>query len=247
MWLLADIGNTTVHVGLGSEGRILREDRFVPTERADLASFLDRFIRRARPSLEGIVVTSVRPATLEPFLAWTDGVGVKVHVAGGDLPIPLENDYRDPRQIGLDRLVDAHAVRQRLGGDWIFVNFGTAITVDAVSADGAFHSGAILPGLWLCLNAMTQRAEQLPAIDRIETAPFPTRSTEEAMVSGVLTGLAGMVDRIAEDLSGATGIPCRAVATGGDAKRIAPRSRTIQDTIPGLTFLGLLDLVESPA
>jgi type III pantothenate kinase len=243
MRLVVDIGNTTAHAAFCRDGTLLRQDRFVHRRGGDLASFLDRFVRRGRAEISEIGVASVEPAELARFLEWAGGLRVPVRVVGKDLPVPLRHDYREPERLGIDRLVDAHAVRRRFGGDWIVINLGTAVTVDAVTASGEFRSGAILPGLWIGLHGLARDAAQLPEIDRLERAALPTRSTEEAMVSGILVGLAGMVDRVAETLAGAVGIPARAVATGGDARRIAPNSTTVKEIVPGLTLLGIDDLL----
>lgn len=244
MHLVVDIGNSTVHVGLGSNGNILREARFVPgVERAALAPFLDKFLRLRRGDVREIGVASVQPDTLAALRAHVADLGVPLRVVGEDLPVPLTTAYGDPSTLGIDRLVDAYSVRRRFDGARVIVNFGTAVTVDAVTVDGRFHSGAILPGLWLSLNGLARDAAQLPAIGSVQYTGFPTTSTQEAMVTGLLVGMAGMVDRVARELAAAVSIDCRAVATGGDAARLAPLSEVIDEVVPSLTLLGILDLM----
>jgi len=252
MRLVVDIGNTNVHAALCSDAGILREDRFVHRSRGDLGSFFERFTRRWRAEISEVGVASVQPRSLEAFRSWASGLRVPLHTVGEDLPVPLRHAYRDPSQLGVDRLVDAYSARRRVPGDHIVINLGTAITVDAVTASGEFHSGAILPGLWLGLQSLADGTARLPSIERLDDAvSFPTRSTEEAMAFGMVVGLAGMIDRVARTLAAAVGIPERAVATGGDARRIAPYSHVIEAIVPGLTLLGILDLLrgasESPA
>jgi len=242
--LVVDIGNSAVHAGLGEGGRLLREARLVVDDRSEIASFLDRFLRGFRPRVRSVGVASVAPAVLETFDRWSGGLRVPVLHVGRELPVPLDNPYGEPSRLGVDRLVAAHAVRRRFDGDWVVIDFGTAVTVDAVTAGGAFHAGAILPGLWLSLESLTRRAAQLVPVIGEADPGFPARSTEDSMCNGALLGLAGAVDRLARDLAGAAGIAARAVATGGDAARIAPHSRVIREVVPGLTLLGLLDLVE---
>ena len=245
MRLVVDIGNTTVHVGLAADGRILRQDRFVTTAGAAIAPFLDRFLRLRRDDIVEVGVASVQPETLESLSRHVASLGVPLRVVGDDVPIPLTTDYGDPSTLGIDRLVDAFSVRRRFEGDRIVINFGTAVTVDAVTASGAFHSGAILPGLWMSWNSLARDAAQLPTIASIEHGGLPTTSTEQAMVTGLLVGMAGMVDRIASRLAEAVGIECRAVATGGDAGRIAELSESIDEVVPSLTLLGILDLLDT--
>jgi len=251
MRLLVDVGNSTVHAGLGDGGRVLREARFVTRDRGDFASFLDRFLRGFRPRVRDVGIASVDPAALDAARAALESLAVPVRIVGADLHVPLPNPYDDPRQLGIDRLVDAWAVHRRFEGDRIVVDFGTAITVDALTVDEEgrphFHSGAILPGFWLSLHALSTRAAQLPPIESVDHEALPTRGTEAAMVAGLRSGIPGLVDRVAEDLASAVGIEPRVVATGGDARRFAERCRLPVDVVPSLTLLGILDLLESAA
>lgn len=259
MRLVFDIGNTTVHVGLVAERRVVREQRFVARDRGEIRSFLDRFLKGTRSRVVEIGIVSVAPAMLEGVLGAVADFDVPVRVAGRDVPIPLTTSYHDPGRIGVDRLVDAWSVRRRFGGAWIVVNFGTAVTIDAVAdvaasdvdasaagipACAAFHSGAIVPGLWMSLQGLARGAAQLPSVESADARTFPTRSTEEAMVAGVSVGLAGLVDRVGERLAEAVGIAPRAVATGGDARRIADDCRIVEHVVPGLTLLGVDELLE---
>ena len=248
MRLLLDVGNSTVHTALGEEGRVLRESRFVTSDRGDFASFLDRFLRGFRPRVRNVGLASVDPAVRESVLEAVRGLGVPVLEIGRDLEVPLTNPYEVPEHLGIDRLVDAWAVHRRFDGGRIVVDFGTAITVDAVAVDPSgrpcFHSGAILPGFWLSLQALAARGAQLPSVESVDHEGLPTRGTEGAMVAGLRSGIPGMIDRVAEDLAEAAGIEPRVVATGGDARRFAERCRLPLEVVPSLTLLGILDLLE---
>ncbi len=258
MRLVFDIGNTTVHAGLVARREIVREQRFVAGDRSEFGSFLDRFLKGTRSRVHEIGIVSVAPSVQERVEAAVASFGVPVRVAGRDVPIPLATAYHDPRRIGVDRLVDAWSARRRFGGAWIVVNFGTAVTIDAVAdpspADagddsgavvcGAFHSGAIVPGLWMSLQGLARGAAQLPSVESADAREFPTRSTEEAMVAGVSVGLAGLVDRVGERLAAAVGIAPRAVATGGDARRLCDECKIVEHVVPGLTLLGVDELLD---
>ena len=98
------------------------------------------------------------------------------------------------------------------------VDMGTATSLSLIV--GSVYEGcSIMPGLALALDALSERAAELPSIS-LESPSAPSllgRTTEEAMRSGVLYGhasmLDGMVDRIEADL----GQPVTVVATGGNA------------------------------
>ena len=85
--------------------------------------------------------------------------------------------YENPREIGADRLVNAVAAYERVGGACIVVDFGTAITFDAVSADGEYLGGVIAPGVEISLEALTERAARA-AQDRPRAAARADRQVD---------------------------------------------------------------------
>ncbi len=58
------------------------------------------------------------------------------------MPIKIDN----PRELGADRLVNAVAAYERLGGPCISVDFGTAVNFDVVSVQGEYIGGVLMPG-----------------------------------------------------------------------------------------------------
>ena len=104
--------------------------------------------------------------------------------------------YDNPREIGPDRLVNAVAGYDRVGGACVVVDFGTAVTHDVVSADGEYLGGVIFPGVEISLEALTERAAALPRIDLTPPRALIGKSTVDAIRAGVLYGFAGMVDGI---------------------------------------------------
>ena len=146
--------------------------------------------------------------------------------------------YDNPREIGPDRLVNAVAGYEKVGGACVIVDFGTAVTHDVVSADAEYLGGVIFPGLEISLEALTERAAALPTIDLTEPRAVLGKSTVEAIRSGVLYGYAGMVDGILERLEGELGVSY-AIATGGHAAHVAPYSSRIREVDDLLTLTGL--------
>ena len=56
--------------------------------------------------------------------------------------VPIRTDH--PREVGADRIANAVAAYDLFGGPTIMVDFGTATTCDAVSADGEYLGGGVL-------------------------------------------------------------------------------------------------------
>ncbi len=152
--------------------------------------------------------------------------------------------YDNPREVGADRIANAIAAYARYGGPSIVVDFGTATTFTAVSAEGDFLGGAIAPGIGISVDALALHAAQLRKVEIIRPASVIARSTVAAMQSGILFGFAGQVDgvvgRMQEELGGRTAV----VATGGFAEIVAPETRSIGHVDPLLALEGLRILYE---
>src|SRR5205823_4132730 len=77
--------------------------------------------------------------------------------------------YENPSEVGADRIVNAVAAYERFGRGAprpiIVVAFGTATTLDAISAKGEYLGGAICPGVQISADALFQRAARLPRIE----------------------------------------------------------------------------------
>src|SRR5205807_4651187 len=101
-----------------------------------------------------------------------------------------------PREVGADRLVNAVAAYERVKDTCIVVDFGTAITYDAVSAGGEYLGGIITPGAEISMDALYERAAKLPKVEMAEPRALIGKSTVEAIRSGIAFGFAGQVEGI---------------------------------------------------
>src|SRR5204862_3121754 len=154
------------------------------------------------------------------------------------MPIRLEN----PRELGADRLVNAVAAYTRFGGACAVVDFGTAVTFDAVSADGEYVGGVIGPGVAISMEALATRTAKLPPIELGEPPPPAQvigRSTQTSLQSGIVYGFAGAVDAIARRVQRELGAETSFIATGGHASAIVPYCETIDEIDDLLTLNGL--------
>jgi type III pantothenate kinase len=109
----------------------------------------------------------------------------------------LVNGYRNPSQLGCDRFAAAIGARTLAPGRALIVaTCGTATTIDAVSADGVFIGGMILPGLALMASSLARNTAQLPQVAP-GAAPPPqfADNTADAIVAGCLAAQAGAIER----------------------------------------------------
>jgi type III pantothenate kinase len=146
--------------------------------------------------------------------------------------------YDNPRQVGPDRIANALAAYDRYGGPTIMVDFGTATTVDAISAKGEYLGGAILPGIEISLDALFARAAALSWVELVKPRRVIGKTTAESVQSGVLYGFAAAVDGLVRRFEAELG-PCTVVSTGGLAELMTPLSTTIAHHEPWLTLRGL--------
>jgi type III pantothenate kinase len=146
--------------------------------------------------------------------------------------------YENPKEVGADRIANAVGAFDLYGGPTIVVDFGTATTCDAVSANGEYLGGAIAPGIEISMDALVGRASALRAVELKAPRNVLGKSTVESIQSGAVYGFAAQVDGICDRIEGEIG-PCTIVATGGLAELIAPLSSRISRTEPWLTLHGL--------
>ena len=146
--------------------------------------------------------------------------------------------YENPKEVGADRIANAVAAFDLYGGPTIVVDFGTATTCDAVSAQGEYLGGAIAPGVEISMDALVGRAAALRAVELREPRNVLGRSTVESIQSGAVYGFAAQVDGLCARIQDELG-ECSVVSTGGLADLISPLSRSIEHTEPWLTLHGL--------
>ena len=151
----------------------------------------------------------------------------------------MEIRYATPHELGADRLVTAVAGRAKYGAPHIVADYGTAITFDAVSPDGAYLGGAIAPGLNSSISVLFSKAAKLPQVGLSLPKSVIGRNTNESIQSGIVLGSAGLTDHIVGLLRAELGTEAKVVATGGHAGLMARVSRTIDIVDPWLMLDGL--------
>lgn len=157
----------------------------------------------------------------------------------------VHNGYDHPNRLGCDRFVALVGARQRVlaqGGERpaLVVMVGTAVTVDALDAQGRFLGGFILPGFGLMLRALENGTAGLK-VPTGEVVDFPT-NTSDALMSGGAHAIAGAVERMHRQLLQRTCQMPALFMTGGAAVKLAPITDLPFETIDTLIFEGLLQL-----
>jgi type III pantothenate kinase len=193
-----------------------------------------------------VVAASVSPAALRALeAAVLEATGQEVLVVGRDLPLPIETALPQPEAVGTDRLCAAVAAFDRLGAACVVADYGTAVTIDCVSAEGVFLGGAILPGLRTGAKALHQATAQLPEIDPADSGQpdwtFGT-NTRDAIRGGLIYGARGALREFVEAYATQLGAWPTVLLTGGDATLICPHAgenELVQAVVPDLTLRGV--------
>jgi type III pantothenate kinase len=245
--LVVDVGNTQTHFGAFRGEELLEHWRFA-TVRQSTADQLGAALRNLLElrglsfgDLSASIVSSTVPQ-LEPEWACVAEryLGHRMQVVGPGLRTGMPIRYDNPREIGADRLVNAVALRHRFAeGASVCVDFGTATTFDVVSREGEYLGGALMTGIEISLDALTERGARLP---KVELAPPKTvigKNTIDAIRSGVVFGYAGAVDAILRRLREEMDEPLSVVATGGLGGLVVPFTEEIGEVDDLLTLTGL--------
>lgn len=256
MLLTLDIGNTNTTLGLFDGPNLVADfrlrsvrDRTADEYASQVASLL--LARGLSLSvIDGVAMAYVVPpvgGTLRDLSRRYFKVDPLVVTAQTDLGLTIR--YDPPTSVGADRVVNAFAARElyhRADGNpapAVIVDYGTATTLDAVTADGTYLGGALLPGIGISMDALFSHAALL---SRVELTPPPAAigaNTADALRSGLLLGYAaqtdGMVRRFREEMERGGEKDVRVIATGGIAPLIAPYCKTLDAVDVNLTLVGL--------
>ena len=139
-------------------------------------------------------IASVHPERLKRFLTWANTRSKRCQVIEHS-HIPLKMDVDEPRQVGIDRLLNALAARRRCpnGEPVVIIDAGSAVTVDFLDERGVFRGGAILPGPRLMARSLHEHTAKLPElpIHEIPAEDPPGRNTKDAITVGIMAALMG--------------------------------------------------------
>jgi type III pantothenate kinase len=246
MLLAFDVGNTTIAVGLFRGSKLVRSWK-IRTDREKTSDeygvvLLNLFqvagIQSKRA--EGAILSSVVPP-LTPVLQ--DVCRAYFHVdplvVGPGMRTGMPILYENPAEVGADRIAAAVAAYEKHGGPVIVVDFGTATTFDAISADGKYLGGAIAPGIQIAAEALYLKTARLPRIEIRKPRRAIGRTTVTSMQSGLYFGYIGLVTNTIREVGKEIGKNAKVIATGGFGGEISPEVPAIDYYEPDLVLEGL--------
>src|SRR5438046_5088272 len=246
MLLTIDVGNTNTVLGVFRGEELIAHWRLTTArlQTVDEYGVLTRNLFTLKDldpkSVSGIIVSSVVPP-----VNWTLGEMARIYFAQKALFVEpgvktgMAVLVDNPMEVGADRIVNGVAAFHQYGGPCIVVDFGTAITFDAISAKGEYLGGVIAPGLGISSEALFARAAKLPRVEIKDPSRIIGTNTVTHMQAGLYCGAVDMGDGMLERMKEELVENAKVVATGGQARLVAKGSRFIEHTDEFLTLTGL--------
>lgn len=252
MLFVIDVGNTNTVMGVYENERLvcdwrLRTERNTTEDEFNLVVtglFGQRGIRPG--NIAKTIISSVVPPMvniLDSFCRkylgvpplWVDPTTYR------GMPIR----YKNPGEVGADRIVNAVAAFHKYRQALIVIDFGTATTFDSISQDGEYLGGAISPGIAIASEALFMKASKLPRVEIFAPPPVVIgKDTSGSIQSGIIFGYAGLVDGMVQRMKSEMGVEVKVVATGGLAGLMYRVSHTIEAVESLLTLDGLRIIAE---
>jgi type III pantothenate kinase len=233
--LAIDAGNSRIKWGLAQDADWLARGAVATADAAALAQALANL-----EAPERIVVANVAgDAVAQSIAAAVLRFGIVADVLNSrDEQCGVRSSYATPGQLGPDRWAALVGARAIYDGACAVVNAGTTMTVDALSAEGVFLGGFIVPGYALMRAMLASNTARL-ALQEGRFSFFPD-NTGDAIARGAINARAGAVDRMVRYMTDAGEVEPAVLLSGGDATLVAPLLNQRVQVVDNLVLEGLL-------
>lgn len=248
MILCLDIGNSHMHGGVFNAGSLQVQFRMASKTGAssdEYGVFLRSVLRENNinhKDIEVIALCSVVPEVLYPINACCQKYfDLEPFVLQAGVKTGLQITYRNPLEVGADRIANAIAVTHLYPNkDVIIIDLGTATTFCAISAQKTYMGGVIMPGMKMSMKALESGASKLGSVEIVEREAVLGKSTNESIQSGLYYGAQGAMKEIIAGLTTKSfkGRKPLIIGTGGFTS-VFRDSNIFDEIIPDLVLIGL--------
>ncbi|MDR3607021.1 MAG: type III pantothenate kinase [Oligoflexia bacterium] len=248
MILALDVGNSQIHGGVYQQDTLLMQFRknTRPGNSSDEIGLFLRSVLRENdvdPALvRHVAICSVVPDVIHSLRgACQKYFKITPFILAAGARTGLNVKYRNPLEVGTDRIANAIAGAHLYpGSNLIIADFGTATTLDVVTAEKDYLGGLILPGLKISMEALESKTARLPSVEIIRPASIIGKSTTESIQAGLyfqnLYALKGICAQICTETFG--GKNTLILGTGGFS-RMFENEGVFDAMIPELVLTGL--------
>lgn len=248
MLLCFDIGNTHIHGGVFEGERLRGQFRRATNPQVtsdELGVFFTAVLREQEidpRKIRWTAICSVVPAAHYSMRsACIKYFGSEPFVLQPGVKTGLRIRYRNPAEVGADRIASAIAATLLYPGqDLLVVDFGTATTIEVITATGDYLGGAILPGVNVAANSLASNTAKLPRVEIVRPPNALGRTSTESIQSGIYHGHVGAVRHLLAELK-REAMPDRqprVLGTGGFA-RLFEEEKLFDEIVPELVLSGL--------
>lgn len=248
MLLTLDVGNSQIHGGV-FEGETLRLQFRKTTQPIGSSDEFGVFLRAVLrendldpAAVKRVAICSVVPPVAYPLrAACVKYFNCEPFILQAGVKTGLKIKYRNPAEVGADRVACAiAAAQQHPGRDVLVVDCGTATTIEVVTAGGDYLGGAILPGIGISAEMLSSRTAKLPRVEIARPDHALGRTSAESIQSGLYHGHVGAIRNVLSALV----VECfegkrpHVVGTGGFARMFAAEE-LFDEIVPELVLFGL--------
>lgn len=242
MLLTADIGNTSITLGLFDGEALVEEFRLASDKDLPQEEYEVLLKTLCKPyEIKGCIIASVVEELNKKFKSAADNVfKIDSIMVSSEINTGVKIALQNPKEAGADRIANACGAFMLYNRPCIVIDFGTATSFDIVNKQGEFIGGVITPGLNLQMKVLNTFTSKLPKIDVAISNKAIGNNTSEAILSGVIRGSACMIDGLVEQCESELGGKATLIATGGYSGLISNYLKRPFDFInPTLTLEGL--------
>jgi type III pantothenate kinase len=246
MLLVVDIGNTNVVMALHDGSSWVADWRIYSDQKKTSDEYfviVERMLSHggfSPGSIDRSIISSVVPNLTRSFQK-------VIRTLGTSDPIMVSHESAStlkresiPAELGFDLLANAVAAHAKFPDDLCMIlDFGTALTLTTVTAEGEVVGAAIAPGLVTAVNSLFYNTAQIPQVQLKIPERAIGRDSDEAIRSGIMYGYAGLVKELVKRSEEELGVAAKVLATGGLSRTIAPLIGRIDYLEPLLTLEGL--------
>jgi type III pantothenate kinase len=250
MILVLDVGNSQIYCGVFQQEELISQFRYASTGQStsdEIGVFLRSALRENGVDPEALQIVAI--SSVVPELNYTlrsccqKYFSLEPMILRPGLKTGLKIAYKDPKEVGSDRIADAMgAIKLFPDRNLVVVDFGTATTVCAITKDRVFLGGNIMPGIRLAMEALEAKTAKLPSVEIKPTRTAVGKTTTESIQSGLYWSNVGMVRELVSRISAESFAdePPLVIATGGFAN-LFHREDLFDHVVSDLILVGLIE------